>query len=98
MAQITAERAGLYGHIKAGNTHQEKGINMPLTQKNRCQLFGSVNLAVANFNAEILMAIAASHNRRAIACVRLVGACASAFGASDGNWSGNFSHDILFCV
>jgi len=38
---------------------------MPLTQKNRCQLFGSVNLAVANFNAESLMAIAASHNRGA---------------------------------
>ena len=71
---------------------------MPLTQKNRCQLFGSVNLAVANFNAEILMAIAASHNRGAIAGVGLVGACAAALGARNGNWSGNFGHDIFLCV
>lgn len=44
------------------------------------------------------MAIAASHNRGAIAGVGLVGACAAAFGARNGNWSGNFGHDIFLCV
>lgn len=94
MAQITAERAGLYGHIKADHAHQAKGIWTPCV-KNKLHLFCAENLPIADFNAKCLMAINASHDRRSITGVRFVSACAAAFGTSNGNWSGNVSHEDL---
>ena len=70
-------------------------MDMPFSQNRNHDLLCAVDLAVANFNPEVLMAITAGDNRGAVTGIGFIGACTAAFSASNGNWSWNFSHDNL---
>lgn len=68
---------------------------MPFSQNRNYDLPCAADLAVANFDPKVLMAITAGDNRGSIAGVGFVGACTATFSASNGNWSWNFSHNNL---
>ena len=66
---------------------------MPFSQNRNYYLLCTVDLAVANFDPKVLVAITAGDNRGSIAGVGFLSACNATFSASNRNWHWNFSHN-----